>query len=102
LTPQRAAGWEKIRGKGKYRFIFLKCAIGAGGLAALVTTLTNSFALGHFDWIQFILGFLTLPIGGAVGGMLLWDHFEARYRSYQNHRESEHLQASQSTPPSKP
>jgi len=102
LTPQRAAAWEKIRSKGKYHFMFVRGAAGAGGLLIVLMTLFHAFIVpGHFTWGDFITSLFLYPIVGTFWGMFMWNHFDARYRSYQSRCELEQLEASHSTPISK-
>jgi len=86
-TPQRAAGWGKIRSKGKHHFVFIRGVAFFGGVMIVSMTLFHSFVLpGHFTLGDFIGCLFLYPILGFFWGTFMWNHFEARYSSYQSDR----------------
>ena len=91
---ESASRWEKTRSKGKVNFVLIRGLLFFGGLM-FVTAAVSQFLWGHFTWQSVSPYLFSCPIVGIVWGMLMWNHLEAGYRSYQSRCELEHLEVSQ-------
>ena len=71
--------WTKTRQMGRWRFVFLRGAIGWGVPIALVwsAVMARHGSTTFFGWLQIAL--VIFPIGGLVWGLVMWRVNEKRY-----------------------
>jgi hypothetical protein len=88
-NSQAAASWEKIRARGKARYVILRWiffwGLGTAAVFNLIETFlrlhgTPSVSLAHW-------GFLWFPILGIYVGISHWNLMDAGYRNYLSHQE---------------
>jgi hypothetical protein len=90
-----AATWEKIRIRGKTRYVFLRWVVLWGlGTAALITIIERFFRPDHtLPCSMFITAFVVYPLAGIYAGILHWNFMDARYKNYLSQQELKSLSA---------
>jgi hypothetical protein len=88
-----AVSWEKIRARGKVRYVILRWVLFWGLGTAAVFNIIESFLRPHgkppvslAHW-----GFLWFPILGIYVGISHWNSMDAGYQHYLSERELESL-----------
>ena len=85
MKPKELARWEKVRARGKRRFVLLWGVAAFGGLMFLFTAAADfpSEFSGMPFWFRladFLTTFVIMgPLLGAVWGLLFWYCMEKRY-----------------------
>lgn len=89
MTPQEKEAWERVRAKGKIRYILLNGVIFTGGIYALAMTLAgyfieygltlSEFSRYFFDSSTHIRFFLFATIFGLIMGFIKWHRGEKAF-----------------------
>ena len=84
-SAKQRARWEKIRAKGKWRFVLVWGVLVIGGLAFLISAMVNfpGEFTGRPLWFRladFVLTFVIMcPVCGGLWGLWMWAWNEKTY-----------------------
>jgi hypothetical protein len=80
MTAAEAAKWEKVRGRGKKRYVLVTGVLLWGVVTGIVWSIVMSAVQG---WdrlpLYLILALILFPIGGIFFGLQMWKILESRY-----------------------
>lgn len=77
MTKQQMDRWERIRVRGKKRYIWLSGVIGWGISTGILVCVINR--LGGTSWVQSASSLVVFPIGGYFWGLFMWHWMERQF-----------------------
>jgi hypothetical protein len=87
-TSKQAIRWEKIRAKGKWRFMFINGGIIWGGGVILFLNSLHIFILRDpSEGAYFITSLYVWPIAGILICLVSWNRSEDSYQTLKHHAE---------------
>ncbi len=82
MNAKQASLWERVRTRGKARFIMMNGGLGLGS-TAILSILISSLLHNHpLTWSHLGLAVVICPLLGLVGGNILWNRSEAAYQDF--------------------
>jgi len=79
--------WEKIRSKGKKRFIWVNGGLGWGVSTAVIWSIIMELYQPSTEiWIRPLIALMIFPIGGVAFGHLTWNYSEKKYAALKNEK----------------
>lgn len=82
-NSQKALRWEKIRARGKGRFIIFNGIILDGGLIIIFLNVIQLFVPHNLSVLDYFIIYLLLsPLAGILAQVLIWNSNEALYQYF--------------------
>ncbi len=74
--------WEKIRRSGRWKYIWLRCTLAWGVMAAILWSFSSLASDRRGDWPTLLAVLPCFMFVGYLFGVSLWKANEKRYREY--------------------
>lgn len=82
--------WEKIRSKGKNRFVWVNGVLIWGLTTAILWSIMMEIVQPSNDiWIRPLIALIIFPIGGIAFGHFTWHASEKKYKAQMDKQKTE-------------